>query len=220
MRNKIEVIGLPAAGKSTFYREQSKYALFFDSDIIELDIWKKLKCKILFFKYLSFLLIKDTKNYKIILQSRRRFWLLKKIAYRMQFVKESELAPPYLEKGLLQPLVTDAVEFAKHESIEHYISILSILPIPKAIIHFDIDANVALERYQIRGNVEPRDLTSSEIERVSINEFEHGERVLIAIKKYYSLRKVKIITLKPDMTERDKMLLCEQVDRYGVENEK
>ena len=220
MINKLEVIGLPAAGKSTFYRNYSSYAALFDSDMKKLNLWQKFKCKIVFLKLLAFLLVGETKNCKILLQSRRRLWLLKKLAYRFQFVRKSEFDTPYLEKGLLQPFITDAVEFAKHNSISYYISLLPILPIPKIIIHFDIDANVALERYQGRGIAEPRDLTSSEVERITFSEFKHGEILLKAIVKYYKARGVKIIMLKHDMTEENKTLLCEQIYKYGTKNEK
>lgn len=216
MKTKIEVIGLPGAGKTTFFKKNNQYASIFNCDrVTELNSRRKLNLRIVFMTMLICYFVRSPELIGFIFSNKHRLWIFKKLAYRMQFLSNKKSSKPHLEKGLLQVILTDAVEHSEHNSTKYYLAFLRLLPKPDTIIHFDIEPQLALQRFKLRGDSEKRDITFSEIQNLDITRFEFGNRVIKAILKHYKSRQVKIITLKQNMELAEIKFLFSQVNFKG-----
>ena len=67
------------------------------------------------------------------------------------------------------------MEHSEHNSTKYYLAF--VLPKPDTIIHFDIEPQLALQRFKLRGDSEKR-YNFSEIQNLDITRFEFGSRVI------------------------------------------
>ena len=59
---------------------------------------------------------------------------------------------PQLEGGLIQPILTDAVEHAYHENHQFYDLILNLVELPD-VIYFYNKVDICQSRYMLRGDL-------------------------------------------------------------------
>ena len=204
-KNKIETIGLPGAGKTTFLRENCKYSsLFSEKRTIKLGIFTKITLRISILSLVFGFLLKNPNFFRHILKNKKPFWLFRKLAYRKLMMKFYDPERPQLEGGLIQPILTDAVEHAYHENHQFYDLILNLVELPDIILFFTNKVDICQSRYMLRGDLEPRELSKSQIQSLKKENFEFGAKVLQTIKTKATKMKVEIIEI-----DLDKMGKCE-----------
>lgn len=143
----IEVLGLPGAGKSTIMGrlEHERFDLPEFHKPIDLGITALLR------KLVHLACRLALRNPSTLLRLSARAdgrWLLSKLAYRWAGLDKRVDGSLLLDSGLLQPLLSYAAEYSDGVvHIEDVIAVLSVLPLPKAIVYIDSGVETAYQRY-------------------------------------------------------------------------
>ena len=206
----VDVIGLPGIGKSTFLRDCSITEDLFDTKPEDkITFIMKLRIKLLTIILICTFLRSNLKLIKYVFLNRNRFWIFKKISFRIILNKHKKNRKSHYEQGILQVLVTDAVEQAKHFSIIYYEAIFQMLDLKNPIISFVGKPQLAFKRYKLRGEKEHREIDSDAIKDITLDRFEFGAELIDRINILAEIQLVPNLKIDLENSHQDNTRLID-----------
>jgi hypothetical protein len=201
---KVEVIGLPGAGKTTILNRIKEIGVNDNLKLICDRRYSHYSCLIYFMLFFVKFIALYPKP--LIWQITKLRWLINKLSYRFCSYKNKydNSICLFPENGMLMPLISFVVQRDEKNIALNIPSILKFLPKPRAVIVVESNTNTIVDRYSKRGGIKYGGTRKDVIVSDDLyNRFSKGLQVIDEIVNILSVEGVEILKINNEIKISD-----------------